>query len=160
MSHKWSHDTANNANWILIRIHRIVDSGTNLHSLPAVVKLSGQKCHHNTNIVLTQPTIITTCSSETYFILSLQISITIFLCHATALIMSRPQHFLRYLDHTQLDKYILYDSFETGTNPSRRPPLTKHKRQKSMNVVRFKPIIPAIKQPQTYALDHTATAIS
>jgi len=125
-----------------------------LHSLLAVVKLFGQKCQPNTNTVLTQLNIITTCSSETYFILSLQISTTIFLCHATAQIMPRPQHFLRYLDHTQLDKYIWYDSSETVTNPSWRPLLTRH------NAMRFKPVIPAIKLPQTYALDHMANAIS
>ena len=141
-------------------MHKIVNSGTNLHSLSAVVKFFNLKCHPNTYTVLTQPTIMTTCSSETYFILSLHIITTIFLCHATAQIMPKPQHFLRYLHHTQLDKYIWYDSSETVTNLSRRPLLTQQKRQKSMNAARFKPIIPAFKQPHTYALDHMATAIS
>jgi len=84
----------------------------------------------------------------------------IFFCHATAQIMAMPRYFLRYLHHTQLDKYIWYDSSETVTNLSQRPLLTQQKRQKSMNAARFKPIIPAIKQPQTYALDHMATATS
>jgi len=97
MSHKWRCDAANNSNWILIRVHSIGDSGTNLHNLPAEVKLIGHKCHSNTNTVLTQPTIMTTCSSETYFILSLHISITIFLCHAAAQIMPRPQLFWGFL---------------------------------------------------------------
>ena len=141
-------------------MHKIVDSQTNLHSLPAVVKLFCQKCHPNMYTVLNQPTIMTTCSSETYFILSRHISTTIFLCHATAQIIPRPQHFLRYLDQTQLDKYIWYDSSEPVTNLSWRLLLTQHKRQTSMNAARFKPIIPAIKQPQTYVLDHMATAIS
>jgi len=44
----WSLDTTNNTNWKLINVHKTVDSGTNLHSLPAVVKLFGHKCHPNT----------------------------------------------------------------------------------------------------------------
>jgi hypothetical protein len=160
MSPKWSRDTANSTNWKLIRVHRIVDSGTNLHILPDVVKLFDQKCLPNTNIVLTKLTIMTTCSSKTYFILSLHISIQIFLCHATAQIMPRPQHFFRYLDHTQLDQHIQSDSSETVINPSCRVLFTQHKRWTSMNAAGFKPIIPAIMQPQTYALDHAATAIS
>jgi len=75
----------------------IGDSGTNLHTLPAEVKLIGQKCHPNTNTILSQLTIMTTCSSKTFFILALHISITIFLSHATALIMPRPQHFWGFL---------------------------------------------------------------
>jgi len=73
-------------------MHSIGDGGTNLHSLPAVVKLFGQKCQPITNTVLTQPTIMTICSSETYFILSLPISVMISHCPATAQIIAMPQH--------------------------------------------------------------------
>ena len=144
-SPKWSCDTANNSNWILITVHSIGDSGTNLYNLPTVVKLFGQKCQPNTNTVLTQPTITTTCSSKTYIILSLHISIIIFLsCYC-------PNHtqatFLRFFDHPQLDKHIRYDSSEAVISPLWRPLLTQHKRRMSMKAARFKPMIPAIEQP-------------
>jgi hypothetical protein len=139
MSPKWSCDTANNSNWILITVHSIGNSGTNSHIVPVVVKLFGQKCPSNSKTFLSQPTIMTTCSSKTYFILSLHISITIFLScygpnHAHATI------FLRFLDHTQLHKHIWYESSERVISASRRPLLTQHKIWTSTNVVRLKPI--------------------
>jgi len=62
---------------------------------------------------------------------------------------SRPGHiiFFRFLDHTQLDKHIRYESSETVINPSQRPLLTQHKRRMSMNAARFKHTIPVIEQP-------------
>ena len=81
MSHKWSCDTANNINWILITVHSIGNSGTNLHNLSAVFKLFGQKCHPSANTFLSQLTIMTTCSSKIYFILYLHIDITNFLSY-------------------------------------------------------------------------------
>jgi len=130
---------------------RILDNGTNLHILPAVFKIFDQKYLPNTKTVLIKPTIMTTCSSKTYLTLSLHINVTIFLCHATAQIKPRPQHFFRFHDHKQLDKHIRYDSSEKMIKPSRRPPFTQHKRWKSMNAVGFNPMNTAFEQTQTYA---------
>src|SRR5215468_2174774 len=54
------------------------------------------------------------------------------------------------------------DSSGRGIGPSQRPVsdnTNTHKRQTSMPLVGFEPMIPASARPQTYALDHTSTGI-
>jgi len=61
---------------------------------------------------------------------------------------SCPGHnIFRFLDHTQLDKHIQFDSTETVISPSQLLRITQHKRQTSMLDVEFKPVIAAIEQP-------------
>ena len=49
---KRRHDTVNNINWIIIKVHSIVNSGINLNSLPADVKLFDHKRLPDTSTVL------------------------------------------------------------------------------------------------------------
>jgi hypothetical protein len=72
-------------------------------------------------------------------------------------------HFLRFLNHTQLD--TRWDSPGRVISPSQRPLPTqdnttyKHKRQTSMRPAGFEPANPATERTQTYALDGAATEI-
>jgi hypothetical protein len=68
---------------------------------------------------------------------------------------------LRFLNHTELDTRL--GSSGQVISPSQRPLPTqdnrtyKYKRQISMGSAGFETTIPAIKRPQTYALDRAAT---
>ena len=87
-------------------------------------------------------------------------------CCATTQIQAQAAAFLWPLDHTQLDTH-------THTHPvvplwtCYRPVLqvptftrhNKHRGRTSMASVGFQPAISAIKTPQTYALDRTATGV-
>ena len=85
-------------------------------------------------------------------------------CCATTQIQAQAATLLWCLDHAQLEHtHTREDPSERVISPSRETPTftrhNKHWGRTSMASVGFQPAISAIKPPQTYALDLTATGV-
>ena len=68
--------------------------------------------------------------------------------------------FLMFLDHTQRRSTVGKTPLDERSARRRALYFTTHNRQTSMPPTGFKPITPASRRPQTYALDRATTAIS